>query len=90
MTLNDVIFIDSFPKLDLHGFDRETARVAILDFIRDHKRMKNPIVVIVHGRGSGILRETTHSVLKKSKDIVAFKSYYYNDGCVIVQISLEK
>lgn len=90
MTLNDVVFIESYPKLDLHGFEREIARVAILDFIKDHKKLKNEIVVIVHGRGSGILKKETHEVLKKSKDIVEFKTYYYNDGCTIARILLEK
>ena len=33
MTINEVVFIDSLPKLDLHGFDRDSARVAINDFI---------------------------------------------------------
>ena len=40
MTLNDVIFVDSYPKLDLHGFDRETARVAIVDFMKDQRKLK--------------------------------------------------
>ena len=86
MTLNDVIFIDSFPKLDLHGYDRETARVAIEDFIKENQKLKQEIFVIVHGIGSGILREITHMVLKKSKAVLEFKTYYYNNGCTIVRI----
>ena len=45
MELKDIIFIDSFPKLDLHGFDREIAQVATNDFIRDNKKLKNEIIV---------------------------------------------
>ena len=30
MNLNQLLFIERFPKLDLHGYDRETARVAII------------------------------------------------------------
>lgn len=56
MTLNDVIFIDSYPKLDLHGFDRESARVAIQDFVKEQFILKREVIVIVHGRGTGILR----------------------------------
>ena len=40
-SLGSLLFIDNYPKLDLHGYDRETARVAINDFIRDNKKMKN-------------------------------------------------
>ena len=41
--LNSVIFVDSYPKLDLHGYDSETARVAIEDFIVDNIKMKKTI-----------------------------------------------
>ena len=86
--LNSVIFIDSYPKLDLHGYDRETARVAIEDFIRDNKKMKNEIVTIVHGVGSGILRQTTHEVLKKNINVIEYKTYYSNHGVTIVNIKI--
>lgn len=86
MTLNDVIFTDRFPKLDLHGYDRETARVAIEDFIRENKKMKEEIFVIVHGVGSGILREITWNTLKKSREVIEFKTCYYNNGATIVRI----
>ncbi|MBE6138324.1 MAG: hypothetical protein E7173_01085 [Firmicutes bacterium] len=88
MTLNSVIYVDSLPKLDLHGLDRETARVLINDFIRDNKIMKNEIINIVHGRGSGVLRETTYQTLKANKNIVEFKSFYNNDGCTIAKIKI--
>ncbi|MCI9233573.1 MAG: Smr/MutS family protein [Bacilli bacterium] len=88
MTLNNVVFIDQYPKLDLHGYDRETARVAILDFIQENKKLKQEIFVIVHGVGSGILRETTKQILSKNKLVLEFKTYYYNSGCTIVRISL--
>lgn len=90
MTLNNVVFIDTFPKLDLHGYDRETARVAIEDFIKENIKMKQEIFVIVHGIGNGILKETTRQVLSKNKQVLEFKTYYYNNGCTIAQIELKK
>lgn len=89
MTLNDVVFIDTFPKLDLHGYDRETARVAIEDFIKENRKMKQEIFVIVHGIGSGILKETTKQVLSRNKYVLEFKTYYYNNGCTMVQIEIK-
>lgn len=86
MNLNDLIFIDNLPKLDLHGYDRETARVAINDFIDDNYKMKQKFVTIVHGIGSGILRQTTNEFLKKNKKVIAFKTFYYNNGCTVVEI----
>lgn len=86
MTLNEVIFIDTLPKLDLHGYDRETARVAIEDFIKENQKLKYEVFAIVHGIGSGILKEVTKEVLSKNKQVVEFKTYYYNNGCTIVRI----
>jgi len=88
MNLNNLIFIDNLPKLDLHGYDRETARVAINDFINDNYKMKQKFVTIVHGVGSGILRTTTNEVLKKNKKVIDFKTFYYNNGCTVVQIDI--
>ena len=51
--LGSLLFIDSYPKLDLHGYDRETARVAIEDFIKENIKLKNKEFIIVHGIGSG-------------------------------------
>lgn len=90
MNLNDLIFIDSLPSLDLHGFDRETARVAINDFINDNIKMKNKFIVIIHGIGSGILKETTQSVLSKNKKVIEFKIHPFNIGCTLVNVDLTK
>jgi len=88
MKLEDVIFINNFPTIDLHGFDSETARVAINDFINDNYHMGNSIIVIIHGIGIGTLRKVTFDVLSKHKKIVNFKTFYYNNGCTIAQINL--
>ena len=88
MNLNEVIFIDNLPKLDLHGYDRETARVAIVDFINDSVKMKNEIVLIVHGIGAGILKQATHECLKYSRNVLDYKTYYYNNGCTIVKTKI--
>ena len=88
MTLNSIIFIDNLPTLDLHGYESDIAKVAINDFINDNYKMKNEFVTIVHGIGSGILRNTTNEVLRKNKKVIEFKSFYYNNGCTVVQIKI--
>lgn len=87
--LNDVIFYETLPRLDLHGFDSETARVAINDFINDNKKMKQEIFVILHGNGSGILQKTTDQVLRKNKNVVEFKRTIGNTGCTLVRIKFD-
>lgn len=86
MTLNDIIFIDSLPKIDLHGLDRDSARVLINDFIGDMIKQKIEVFVIVHGNGEGILKETTINTLKRNKAVLEFKGFYFNTGCTLVRI----
>lgn len=87
--LNNIIFYDSLPKLDLHGFDSETARVAINDFIKDNQIMKNEVILFVHGNGTGILKNVTEQVLKKNKNVLEFKRIIGNTGCTIARISFD-
>lgn len=86
MELKEVIFVNDLPSIDLHGLDRDTARVKVLEFIKDNKVMKNDIICIVHGVGSGIVKSEVHNTLKKSKDVVDFKLFYNNTGCTIAKI----
>lgn len=87
--LNEIIFINSLPTLDLHQYDRETARVAIEDFIRDCYKLKQEVFVIVHGIGSGVLKQTTHEVLRRNKLVLEYKLYYHNTGCTLVRIQVK-
>lgn len=89
MQIDNIIFPDSLPKLDLHGFDRQTARVEINDFIEDNVKMKNEFVTIVHGIGKGIVRSETINTLSKNKNVIDFKSFYNNRGIVIVKIKID-
>lgn len=90
MTLNEVIFIDSLPTLDLHGYDRPTAHMLINDFVKENYILKNNIFVIIHGIGSGALYNETRLTLKANKHVLAFKTSNYNSGCTIVEIRIDK
>lgn len=89
MTLNDVIFIDNLPSLDLHGYDAKTAHMMINDFIKENHHLKNEIVVIIHGIGTGVIYKETCETLRKNKLVNDFKTYYYNNGCTIVEINID-
>ena len=90
MKINEVIFPDQLPKIDLHGYDRQTARVAIEDFIRDNVHLKNENFIIIHGIGSGILSKTTKEVLSRNKNVLEFATFYNNRGSTIVRIKIDK
>lgn len=81
-----MLFVDNLPSIDLHGFDRNTARVKTLEFINDNKKMKNEIICIVHGRGTGIIKNEIHNTLKRNKNVLEYKLFYNNIGCTIVKI----
>ena len=86
MSIASTLYPERFIKLDLHGYDRETARVAILDFIEDAKKMQEEYLVIIHGTGSGIIKKVTHDTLKKHRDIKEYATSYFNQGETIVRL----
>ena len=45
------IFLERYPKIDLHGYDRDSARLMVNDFISDNIILGNEIIVIIHGKG---------------------------------------
>ena len=90
MNLENVIFTDNLPQIDLHGLDRLSARIKINEFINDNKKMKESIIVIVHGVGSGILRLETINTLKNNKDVTDYKLFYNNNGMTIAKIKIDK
>ena len=90
MNLNSLLFIDNLPALDLHGYDRNSAKVAINDFINDNFKLKKNFVVIIHGIGSGILKNITQITLKQNKLVTEYKIYPFNGGCTVAHIDLTK
>ncbi len=81
-------FIDPFlynlPHLDLHGYDRTGAVAMIKMFIDENLRMGEKKIIIVHGKGTGILKKSTHEYLKTNNKVLSYKTNNYNDGETIV------
>lgn len=78
-------FTYNLPHLDIHGETGATCVAVINSFIKDNIHLKNKKFIIVHGKGSGILKKATHELLKKNKNI---KKYYIdgmNDGQTIIE-----
>ena len=82
----DDIFLSRYPKIDLHGYDRDSARIMVNDFIRDNYEMGIDTIIIIHGKGLGILRKEVHEALRVNKLVLEYKSDNFNDGCTIVRI----
>ena len=88
MNISDILFIDNLPKLDLHGYTKDEANVLINDFIRDNIILKKEFIVIIHGIGNGSLRLQTKGTLKQNKNVLEYKTYYYNQGCTIAKLRI--
>lgn len=82
----DDIFLSRYPKIDLHGYDRDSARMMVNDFVRDNYDLGNEMIVIIHGKGTGIVRREVHEALKVNKLVLEYKTDNFNDGCTIVRI----
>ena len=63
-------FIDFLPSIDLHGYDRVSARIKTDEFISDSIKLKRKKVVIIHGKGTGIVKEEVYKYLKNNKNIL--------------------
>lgn len=80
------IFIKNIPTIDLHGYDRESARVATNDFVAEAVGMGYSKIMIIHGLGSGIVKGTVHETLERNKNVLNYYVYGMNVGCTIIQI----
>ena len=78
-----------FPTLDLHGLNSFEAEVKIKEFINDNIKLKNESVCIIHGKGSGILREVMIKLLNRDKRVIEHKLDNTNDGMTIVKLDLK-
>lgn len=80
------IFLDRLPKIDLHGFDKESARVMTNDFINESLSLKHYEIVIIHGIGTGVVKTSVHEALSKNKHVQSYKLDNFNNGCTIVKL----
>ena len=80
------IFLERYPKIDLHGYDRESAKVAVNDFILESSILNHKEVVIIHGIGQGLVKEIVHQTLTMNKLVESYKIASTNIGCTIVTL----
>ena len=79
-------FTFSFPHLDIHGETSLTCIAVINSFIKDNIKLKKKNIIIIHGKGSGVLKKATHEYLKKNKYVDKYYIDGLNDGQTIVEL----
>ena len=83
-------FIDPFlynvPRLDIHGYDRTGAVAVVKTFIDDYVRIEEHTLIVIHGKGEGILKTSVHEYLKHDERVMSYKLNNYNDGETIITL----
>ncbi len=81
------VFLNILPSLDLHGYSSDMIEVLISDFLLENYRLDKKKVVIIHGKGEGILKNKCQEILKKDKRVSKFYLDGFNTGCTIVEMN---
>ncbi len=68
------------PELDLRGMNLDEAEFVTEKFIDDAILGHIPSVVIIHGKGTGVLRQGIHALLKKHRAIKSFRLGTFGEG----------
>ena len=77
-----------YPSIDLHGEFAVTCYTVVHDFISDQIKLNNQYVLIIHGKGSGKLKDEVHRILAHDKRVVRFQLDGSNLGQTIVELRI--
>ncbi len=66
--------------LDLHTFSPKDLKTLIPDYIDECMKRDLFEIRIIHGKGTGALRETVHSLLKKNPNVKSFQLAGHDRG----------
>ena len=80
--------LNKYPKLDVHGETRETIFTVLKNFVNDNIKLKNKTIIVVHGKGSGILKAEIHYYLRQWQEIKNFHLDCLNQGVTIIELNI--
>lgn len=76
----------NLPSIDLHGETRDVSKILVNKFIKESLILRNSKIVVVHGRGTGALKNEVHNMLKHHPDVEKYYVDFMNDGCTIIEL----
>ncbi len=59
--------------LDLHNFAPREVGTLVPDYLEECRKRGILDVRIIHGKGTGVLRERVHSILRKTPGVIDFR-----------------
>jgi DNA-nicking Smr family endonuclease len=66
--------------LDLHTFRPAEVKELLPEYLRECRARGIKYVRIIHGKGTGALRQTVHAVLDRQHDVVAYRLAMQDGG----------
>jgi len=66
--------------LDLHAFQPEDVKDLVPDYIEECRKRGILQLRIIHGKGTGTLRRTVHSILGRMPEVLSFRTAVEDAG----------
>jgi DNA mismatch repair protein MutS2 len=82
--------LTKYPKIDVHGETTDTVVFVVNDFINDHYKMKDKYIVVIHGKGTGVLKNKIHEILKHNNLVEHFELDVMNIGQTLIVLKDNK
>ncbi len=79
-------FLNILPVIDLHGFNRDMVKYVIDDFIKDNIKLNNKKIIVIHGKGQGVVKNELHMILKRDKRVRRYYLDSFNIGETIIEL----
>ena len=87
--MRSTIFTSKSPSIDLHGEVPETIELIINDFVSYNVILKNEYVRVIHGKGSGAIKNRLYEILKNNDNVLDFKLNNWNVGETIIRLKID-
>lgn len=70
---SDAVVVPILDRLDLHHFRPKDVASVVREYLIEAQSLGIPQVVLIHGKGRGVLRRTVHSVLEKHSSVSSYQ-----------------
>ena len=83
------ILTSKSPRIDVHGETYDSVSLYVTEFIDDNYKLGNKVIVIVHGKGKGILKNRIHQLLKSNNKVNKYYLNNWNIGETVIELNVE-
>ena len=79
-------FFNILPSIDLHGFYRDMVKAVLYEFIDDNYKLGNKKIIVIHGKGTGVIKNEVHRLLNINKKVNTYYLDAFNIGETIIEL----